>query len=131
MPGRRAGRAGCGSGSGRRGRGRTAPAPRSRKRESAHPNSTENPEFRKSCINVTPATSSGVTAQGSGIRWLVLVIKLPAEPSRHRVAVSRELRKVGALSLGQGIWAVPDVPVFAPGVQACSRARRECRPVRA
>ncbi|MFD4606325.1 Chromate resistance protein ChrB [Streptomyces sp. NPDC058464] len=51
-----------------------------------------------------------------GSRWLVLVVRLPAEPSRHRVAVWRELRKVGALSLGQGIWAVPDVPVFADGV---------------
>ncbi|GAA3033512.1 hypothetical protein GCM10010448_14610 [Streptomyces glomeratus] len=44
------------------------------------------------------------------------MIKLPAEPSRHRVAVWRELRKAGALSLGQGIWAVPDVPVFADGI---------------
>lgn len=43
------------------------------------------------------------------------MIKLPAEPSRHRVAVWRELRKIGALSLGQGIWAVPDVPVFTAG----------------
>ncbi|MFE4703501.1 Chromate resistance protein ChrB [Streptomyces sp. NPDC056738] len=51
-----------------------------------------------------------------GSRWLVLVIKLPAEPSRHRVAVWRELRRIGALSLGQGIWAVPEVPVFADGV---------------
>ncbi|MFJ9173949.1 Chromate resistance protein ChrB [Streptomyces sp. NPDC102360] len=50
-------------------------------------------------------------------RWLVLVIKLAAEPSRHRVAVWRELRKVGALSLGQGVWAVPDVPAFAGGVR--------------
>ncbi|WP_017242007.1 Chromate resistance protein ChrB [Streptomyces sp. SS] len=50
-------------------------------------------------------------------RWLILVVKLPADPSRHRVAVWRELRKVGALSLGQGIWAVPQVPVFADGVQ--------------
>ncbi|MCK2244409.1 MULTISPECIES: Chromate resistance protein ChrB [unclassified Crossiella] len=50
-------------------------------------------------------------------RWLILVIKLPADPSRHRVAVWRELRKVGALSLGQGIWAVPEVPVFADGVR--------------
>lgn len=49
-------------------------------------------------------------------RWLVLVVKVPAEPSRHRVAVWRELRKIGALSLGQGVWAVPDVPVFADGV---------------
>ncbi|MFG2955023.1 Chromate resistance protein ChrB [Streptomyces sp. NPDC048291] len=49
-------------------------------------------------------------------QWLVLVVRIPAEPSRHRVAVWRELRKVGALSLGQGVWAVPDVPVFADGV---------------
>jgi hypothetical protein len=49
--------------------------------------------------------------------WLILVIRMPVEPSRHRVAVWRELRKVGALSLGQGIWAVPDVPVFADGVR--------------
>ncbi|MFD1939658.1 MULTISPECIES: Chromate resistance protein ChrB [Nonomuraea] len=54
---------------------------------------------------------------GARRRWLVLLIKLPADPSRHRVAVWRELRKVGALSLGQGIWAVPDVPVFADGVR--------------
>ncbi|MDH6222015.1 Chromate resistance protein ChrB [Streptomyces pseudovenezuelae] len=52
----------------------------------------------------------------SGSRWLILVIKLPAEPSRHRVAVWRELRRIGALSLGQGIWAVPDVPVFGDGI---------------
>ncbi|GAB3280260.1 Chromate resistance protein ChrB [Kineosporia babensis] len=51
------------------------------------------------------------------VSWLILVVKLPAEPSRHRVAVWRELRKVGALSLGQGIWAAPDVPVFAEGVE--------------
>ncbi|WP_151770776.1 Chromate resistance protein ChrB [Streptomyces abyssomicinicus] len=50
-------------------------------------------------------------------RWLILVIKLPADPSRHRVAVWRELRKIGALSLGQGVWAVPEVPVFADGVR--------------
>lgn len=46
---------------------------------------------------------------------MVLVLKIPAEPSRHRVAVWRELRRIGALSLGQGVWAVPDVPVFADG----------------
>ncbi|MER6878347.1 Chromate resistance protein ChrB, partial [Amycolatopsis sp. NPDC000673] len=31
---------------------------------------------------------------------------MPSGPSRHRVAVWRELRRVGALSLGQGAWAV-------------------------
>lgn len=49
-------------------------------------------------------------------RWLVLVVRVPAAPSRHRVAVWRELRRIGALSLGQGTWAVPDVPGFADGV---------------
>jgi hypothetical protein len=49
-------------------------------------------------------------------RWLLLLVRLAAEPSRPRVAVWRELRKTGALSLGQGMWAMPDVPAFAPGL---------------
>jgi hypothetical protein len=56
-----------------------------------------------------------VTARKS-FPWLVLVVRVPAEPSRHRVAVWRELRRAGALSLGQGTWAVPGVPGFADGV---------------
>ena len=57
------------------------------------------------------------------------MIKVPADPSRHRVAVWRELRKVGALSLGQGIWAVPEVPVFAKEcvVPSTSPTLREAR----
>ncbi|MFI0444105.1 Chromate resistance protein ChrB [Actinomadura sp. 6N118] len=58
-----------------------------------------------------------MTSSEDAVRWLVLVIRLPVEPSRHRVAVWRELRKIGALSLGQGVWAVPEVPVFADGVR--------------
>jgi len=46
----------------------------------------------------------------------MLVLRLPAQPSRHRVAVWRELSKAGALSLGQGVWAVPDVPIFSEAV---------------
>jgi hypothetical protein len=46
----------------------------------------------------------------------VLLVRLPAQPSRHRVAVWRELRRIGALSLGQGSWAVPDIPGFAEGI---------------
>jgi len=60
------------------------------------------------------------------VRWLVLVVRVPAEPSRHRVAVWRELRRVGAVSLGQGAWIVPDAPVFADGV---ARARAGGKPV--
>ncbi len=48
--------------------------------------------------------------------WRIVIIKIPAEPSRHRVAVWRELRKIGALSIGQGVWAVPNVAVFAVGI---------------
>ena len=49
--------------------------------------------------------------------WTVLAVRLPAEPSRHRVAVWRELRRAGALSLGQGVWAVPATPAFDEGLQ--------------
>jgi ChrB-like protein len=65
--------------------------------------------------DVTTVTLPGVTV-GDSVRWVLLVVRLPAEPSRHRVAVWRELRRIGALSLGQGSWAVPDVAVFAEGI---------------
>jgi len=50
------------------------------------------------------------------MQWTVLLVRLPADPSRHRVAVWRELRRVGALSLGQGVWAVPATPAFTGGL---------------
>ena len=53
------------------------------------------------------------------MRWLLLLMRLPAEPSRHRVAVWRGLRRAGALSVAQGAWAVPAVGVFT---QALDRA---------
>ncbi len=49
--------------------------------------------------------------------WTVLSVRLPAEPSRHRVAVWRELRRVGALSLGHGVWALPTTPAFDQGLE--------------
>jgi hypothetical protein len=45
--------------------------------------------------------------------WTVLIVRVPSEPSRHRVAVWRELRRVGAVQLGHGSWALPDAPPFA------------------
>jgi flagellar biosynthesis regulator FlaF len=50
------------------------------------------------------------------MQWTVLIVRLPADPSRHRVAVWRELRRVGALLLGQGVWAVPVTPSFTSGL---------------
>lgn len=67
-------------------------------------------------MEVTRVTLVTVTLDSISTRWLLLVVRLATEPSRPRVAVWRELRKVGALSLGQGVWAMPDVPVFAPGL---------------
>jgi hypothetical protein len=49
---------------------------------------------------------------------LVVWVRLPSgQSSKHRVAVWRELRKVGAVPLGGGVWATPAAPVFAAGVQ--------------
>lgn len=47
--------------------------------------------------------------------WRVLTFRLPGEPSRHRVAVWRELRRLGAVPLQQGTWAVPDGEPFDTG----------------
>jgi hypothetical protein len=52
----------------------------------------------------------------TGNPWLLAAIRLPAGPSRHRVAVWRELRRIGAVSLGSGVWAMPAAPVFAAGL---------------
>jgi hypothetical protein len=62
---------------------------------------------------VTAVTIALVTKASDD--WLVTAIKLPAGPSRHRVAVWRELRRVGAVPLSGGVWAAPAAPVFAEG----------------
>ncbi|WP_091519673.1 Chromate resistance protein ChrB [Microlunatus soli] len=57
--------------------------------------------------------------------WQVVLLRLPSSPSRHRVAAWRRLRKAGALSLGPGVWAVPDVPAFVEHLDhAVDNARR-------
>lgn len=39
-----------------------------------------------------------------------MLVQVPSEPSRHRVAVWRELRRFGAVPIGHGAWTAPDVP---------------------
>ena len=39
--------------------------------------------------------------------WIVLAYRVPNEPSRHRVALWRELRRAGAVSIQQATWALP------------------------
>jgi DNA-binding transcriptional regulator PaaX len=47
--------------------------------------------------------------------WQIITYRLPKEPSRHRVAVWRELRRLGAVSLQQGTWALPSGEGFDDG----------------
>jgi len=56
-----------------------------------------------------------VTDSSRAVRWLLAAIQVPASPSRYRVAIWRELRKIGAVPLGGGVWAAPAAPVFATG----------------
>jgi hypothetical protein len=46
--------------------------------------------------------------------WVAVLARLPAEPARHRMALWRELRRSGAIPLGQAVWAVPDLPAVRP-----------------
>ena len=53
---------------------------------------------------------------GELVTWRVITYRLPAEPSRHRVAIWRELRRLGAVPLQQGTWAVPPGEGFDAGL---------------
>ena len=52
-----------------------------------------------------PAVAPGGVEEA---RWLLLVYKLPREPSRHRVSVWRKLKALGALYLQDGAVALPE-----------------------
>jgi hypothetical protein len=46
-------------------------------------------------------------------RWLVLVYRVPSEPASRRVAIWRELKRLGALYLQQCVCILPDLPKIA------------------
>lgn len=50
--------------------------------------------------------------------WQVLIYRLPTHPSRTRVAVWRELRRLGALPLQQSVVAVPEMAGLADQLDA-------------
>ena len=86
--------------------------------QAARPRLSSRTTHRAAFIVVTVATISSVTTnRGEELSWTVLSVRLPAEPSRHRVAVWRELRRAGALPLGQGVWALPATPAFSQAVE--------------
>jgi ChrB-like protein len=44
------------------------------------------------------------------MEWAIVTYRVPKEPSRHRVAIWRELRRAGAVPLQQATWALPIHP---------------------
>jgi len=56
--------------------------------------------------------------------WVLVVVQITSEPSRHRVAVWRQLRKAGAVPVSSGVWTLPAGPVFQAELD---RAGELCR----
>jgi hypothetical protein len=50
------------------------------------------------------------------MRWRIVTYRLAAEQSRHRVAIWRELRRVGAVALQSATWAIPTGDPFDEGL---------------
>ena len=53
-----------------------------------------------------------------------MLVQVPSDPSRHRVAVWRELRRFGAVPIGQGAWTAPDVPACRAGADKAKELAR-------
>ena len=51
---------------------------------------------------------SDAAGEAGKTRWLILIYHIPREPSRHRVAVWRKLKTLGALYLQNGAAALPE-----------------------
>jgi hypothetical protein len=59
------------------------------------------------------------------VTWILIIVRLAGEPSRHRVAVWRELRRAGAVPVAQAVWTAPSTPAFRAAVErAAELARR-------
>ena len=54
-----------------------------------------------------------------------MLVQVPSEPSRHRVAVWRELRKVGAVPVAAGAWALPAGPAFEEALARAAALTRK------
>src|SRR6516164_7845841 len=48
--------------------------------------------------------------QEQGIPWVLLVYKIPREPTSSRAQVWRKLKRLGALLLHDAVWVLPATP---------------------
>lgn len=54
-------------------------------------------------------------------KWLVINYNLPTEPSRHRVAIWRALKKSGAVNIQQSMWVLSSTPANYSVLQKISQ----------
>jgi hypothetical protein len=47
---------------------------------------------------------------GTTVRWLLLLYKIPREPTAARVSVWRKLKRLGAILLHDAVWVLPPSP---------------------
>jgi ChrB-like protein len=66
--------------------------------------------------NIT-ATRSSTAKRGAPLSWRVLIYRVPTEPASKRVAVWRDLKRLGALYLQQCACIFPDIPSLTDEVQ--------------
>ncbi len=64
-------------------------------------------------------------ATGAGETWLLLVYRLPSDSSRARVAVWRDLKRLGALYLQQAVCVLPARPGVRERVEKMRARLRE------
>src|SRR5215467_13376739 len=57
--------------------------------------------------------------------WLLLIYTVPAKPTRKRAYIWREVKKVGAVYLRDGVCALPERPETLRAVEAIAARVRE------
>jgi hypothetical protein len=50
--------------------------------------------------------------------WLLLIYTVPAEPTRKRAAIWRDIKKIGAIYLRDGVCVLPERPATAAAMRA-------------
>ena len=70
--------------------------------------------------DVAQTTATGHTTT----TWLLLIYTIPAEPSRMRAFVWRELKKIGAICIRDGVWALPESKVTEMAFRRIARKVR-------
>ncbi len=83
----------------------------------------------RSCRATTAPLSTSIPRRIAGMKWLTLLVTVPATPTRYRVGVWRKLQRMGAVSLRGSAWLLPDTPetkeLFEWLVQEVRTARGE------